>query len=80
MVESLVEEIKRRVEVENNLGSAARFKPGDLVLVTAGPFRDIEAIFDWSLTPQGRCLVVLRILGRLTRVQIDVEYLAKVTA
>ncbi|MCL5265309.1 MAG: hypothetical protein M1343_09000 [Chloroflexi bacterium] len=79
VMEGLIEEIRRRVDLENCLGPAARLMPGDRVMVTAGPFRDIEAIFDRALTPRGRCLVLLRILGRLTRVQIDAEYLAKVT-
>lgn len=73
--DGLVEEIRRRAEVENSLAPAARFRSGDQVVVTAGPFRDVEAIFDRALTPHGRCLILLQILGRLTPVQIDAGFL-----
>ncbi len=80
VIDDLIEEIRRRVDRENNLDPISRFKPGDRVVVKAGPFRDIEAIFDRALTPQGRCLVLLQMLGRLTRVQVNVEYLIKAGA
>ncbi len=80
VMEGLVAEIRRRVERENALGPSARFLPGDKVKVTSGPFRDVEAIFDRSLTPQGRCLVLLQILGRLTRVQVSADHLVKAGA
>lgn len=78
--DGLIEEIRRRVDRENRLGPAARFAPGDRVVVTSGPFRDVEAIFDRALTPQGRCLVLMAILGRLTRVELDADYLAEAGA
>lgn len=80
VAEGLVEEIKRRLRVENSLCPAERFAPGERVLVTAGPFRDVEAVFDRSLTPRGRCLVLLQMLGRLTRVQVDAAHLARAEA
>jgi transcriptional antiterminator RfaH len=73
----LVEEIRHRVERENGLGPVVRFAAGDPVVITAGPFRDLEAVFQHTLTPQGRCLVLLHILGQFTRVQIDASFLAK---
>lgn len=76
----LVEEIRRRVDRENTLPPAARFAQGDRVVVTSGPFRGLEAIFDRAMTPQGRCQVLLQILGRLTRVQVGAEYLGKARA
>ncbi|MBI2864822.1 MAG: hypothetical protein HYX94_09715 [Chloroflexi bacterium] len=79
VMDGLVDEIKRRTDKENNLGPAARFSPGDRVLVTAGPFRGVEAIFDRALSSQGRCLILLRILGHLANVQVDAEHVAKIT-
>lgn len=73
----LVEQIRQRVDRENALGPAARFAQGDRVIVSSGPFAGLEAIFDRALTPQGRCLILLQILGRLTRVQVSAEYLTK---
>jgi transcriptional antiterminator RfaH len=77
VVEDLIEEIRRRVDIENQLRPAERFKPGEKVVVRSGPFRDLEAVFDRALTPQGRCMVFLQIMGRLTRVQVDADCLAK---
>ncbi|MBI4320353.1 MAG: hypothetical protein HY675_17830 [Chloroflexi bacterium] len=78
--EDLIDGIKHRLDKENSLGPAARFAPGDRVMVTSGPFRDVEAIFHRALTSQGRCLVLLQILGRLTRVQVGAHHLVKVRA
>lgn len=75
--DDLVDTIRQWVEHENAMKPAERFKPGDPVLIAAGPFRDVEAIFDRSLTPQGRCIVLLHILGKLTRVQVDAGLLVK---
>ena len=80
VTDGLIEEIRRRVDRENTLPPVDRFAPGDRVIVKAGPFRDIEAIFDRGLSPQGRCLVLLQILGRLTRVQVSAEQLDRVIA
>ncbi|MBI2952730.1 MAG: hypothetical protein HYY30_00315 [Chloroflexi bacterium] len=73
----LIEEIRQRLALENTKRPAARFTPGDRVVVTSGVFRGVEAIFDRALTPRGRCLVLLEILGRLTRVQVGAEHLTK---
>jgi transcriptional antiterminator RfaH len=75
--DDLIEAIRRRLGEENSLSPAERFKQGERVIVTSGPFRDIEAIFDRALTPHGRCQVLLQILGRITRVQVDANNLAK---
>lgn len=75
--EDLVEAIRRRLGEENSLSPAERFRQGERVIVTSGPFRDIEAVFDRALTPHGRCQVFLQILGRITRVQLDAGKLAK---
>jgi transcriptional antiterminator RfaH len=43
-------------------------KVGDVVRVTEGPFRDMEAIFDGHLNGAARVAILLGILGRQTRV------------
>lgn len=48
-----------------------RIKPGERVRVRQGPFRDYEAIFDRRLNGEGRVAILLDILGRQTRVQLD---------
>lgn len=74
--EEIVEHIRQRVEGEN-IRPAARFASGDSVVITAGPFRGLDAIFDRAVTPQGRCLVLLKMLGQMSRVQVSVDQLAK---
>lgn len=78
--DDLVDSIAQRVARENALKPAERFAPGDRVVIMSGPFRDVEAIFDRSLTARGRCLVFLQILGRLTRVEVDAEQLDRLEA
>ncbi|MDO8670760.1 MAG: transcription termination/antitermination NusG family protein [Dehalococcoidia bacterium] len=80
IMESLIDEIRRRTDRENSLSPADRFSHGDRVLVTAGPFRGIEAVFDRALTAQGRCLILLHMLGRLANVQVDAGQFTKITA
>lgn len=53
------------------------FKPGDTVLITAGPFEDMLAIFAGPTTPTRRVQVLLNILGHASRVQVEVGDLAK---
>jgi transcriptional antiterminator RfaH len=55
------------------------FKPGDTVRITEGPFRDMLAIFDGPTTPAQRVQVLLEILGRISRMQVDVNDLEKVS-
>ncbi len=76
--DELVEEIKRRVNWHSDAHATHDLAPGDRVAVAAGPFRDVEAIFDREISPRGRCLVLLNILGRMTRVEVDAQYLVKV--
>lgn len=53
------------------------FRPGDVVRITDGPFHDMLAIFDGPTTPAQRVQVLLDILGRASRLQIDVTDLEK---
>jgi transcriptional antiterminator RfaH len=56
---------------------AHSFKPGDTVRITAGPFRDMLAIFDGPSTPAKRVQILLAVLGQANRMQIDVDNLEK---
>jgi transcriptional antiterminator RfaH len=53
------------------------FKPGDTVLITSGPFQDMLAIFAGPTTAARRVQVLLNILGHASRVQVEVDDLAK---
>lgn len=43
-----------------------RLARGDRVIITGGPLRGLEAVFDGELSGSGRSRVLLAILGRLT--------------
>jgi transcriptional antiterminator RfaH len=67
------------IEVQTGLPEHP-FKSGDTVRITEGPFRDMMAIFEGPTTPARRVQVLLDILGRASRVQLDVIDLEKVSA
>jgi len=52
-------------------------EPGDHVVITTGPFADLDAVFDRRLSPQGRVVVLIEILQRLAPVELDSDYLRK---
>jgi len=54
------------------------FQAGDEVRITDGPFQDLVAVFDRSLTPKGRVQVLLTVLGRASRVHLRADTLEKV--
>jgi len=56
-----------------------RLQPGDPVRITEGPFRDMEAIFDGPASPARRVHVLLKVLGRVNRVQIPAQNLEKLS-
>jgi transcriptional antiterminator RfaH len=74
--EELIQAIRERVDRENVQSPVQRFKQGDQVIIASGPFDDIQAIFDRALSPRGRCFVLLEVLGRITRVQLDADALS----
>jgi transcriptional antiterminator RfaH len=55
-----------------------RIKPGERVRVTQGPFRDYEAIFEGRVNGEGRVAILLEILGRQTRVQLDAHLVDRI--
>lgn len=46
-------------------------KPGDRVKIVAGPLKDMRAVFDSRIGASGRVYVLLEILGRETRVELQ---------
>jgi transcription antitermination factor NusG len=74
--EELVSAIARRLE-DSFIPPELRFSPGDRVVITEGPLKDVEAVFDRRLSPLGRVAVLLKIVGRYAQVQIDESKLVK---
>lgn len=77
--DAVIEHIRRRIpEVERSgeLGLGP-FRQGDLVRITAGPFRDLEAVFDQALSPNGRMQVLIEFLGRVVKSEVSLDALEK---
>jgi transcriptional antiterminator RfaH len=53
-------------------------RQGDLVRVTSGPLRDLEAIFDRPLSAANRVRILLDVMGRLAPVEIDYSQIQKI--
>lgn len=69
--------LQERLEEINQRGWSP-FKPGDRVLVTEGPFKDMVGIFSRSCSAARRVQVLLDVLGRQTRCEISVDWLKKI--
>jgi transcriptional antiterminator RfaH len=63
------------VEVVDALGEA--LNPGDRVVITQGPFAELEAVFDRRLSAEGRVRVLIEFLRRTTPVELDARALRK---
>ena len=59
--DEVIEHVKRRVaEVQaSGEGDMAQWRHGDLVRITSGPLRDLDAVFDQHLTGKGRARVLI---------------------
>jgi transcriptional antiterminator RfaH len=70
--------IQRRVAEMGELDySACRFKSGDQVVIKGGPLKYFEAVFDRALSNRDRAMILVDLLGRWTRCEVDVSYLEK---
>ena len=79
--DEVIETIRRRLEQMEVSGYPVeqRFKSGDRVLIKSGPLRDLEAIFDKSVSSSDRAKILVDILGRLTTCEVELDCLEKVT-
>jgi transcription antitermination factor NusG len=73
--EGLMPALTARVELANGHGGLPGFKRGERVIITHGPFRSLDAIFDRSLSADGRSRVLVQTLHRLVPVQLREEHL-----
>lgn len=77
--DDLVLAIKERLARHHGARALADFRPGDRVVITGGPLRDTEAIFDRHLSAAGRVRVLIRLLHRLCRADVYVGQLRPAT-
>ena len=71
---AFVEQIRDRLDTVNLKGWVP-FNPGDRVRVTEGPFRDMVGVFQRPCSAARRVQILLHVLGRQNRCDIDVTWL-----
>jgi transcription elongation factor/antiterminator RfaH len=75
----IIRELRQRIaEIEAAGGlTLDGLKQGDPVRITHGPFAGYEAIFDMRLSGAERVQVLLQMLGRLVKVQVNASAIEK---
>ncbi|MGB5932630.1 MAG: transcription termination/antitermination NusG family protein [Anaerolineae bacterium] len=69
---------QRLAEMQESGYEEYRFKPGDRVVMTSGPLRDFEAVFERGLSSGQRARLLVDFLGRWTRCEVEIDRLKKV--
>jgi len=73
----LMEIIRKEIDRYGKYLSYQKLSPGDPVRVTSGPLEGLQAIFLEAKAPGNRANILLHVLGRLSKVQLDVNALEK---
>ena len=55
--------------------SQTRFRPGERVRITAGPFKGYEGIFDRRLSGENRARILVQFLRRETPYEVETEWI-----
>lgn len=69
---SLVDDIRRRVDIWNGGGWASAFEAGDKVRIGNGALSSLEAIFTRYLPGRQRCEVLVSLVGRMHTVHLPI--------
>jgi transcriptional antiterminator RfaH len=77
--DEVINKLKQCVKDIQHAGglNLAGLKQGDLIRITHGPLAGYEAIFDMRLSASDRVQVLLKMLGRQVKVQVDSNTVAK---
>jgi transcription elongation factor/antiterminator RfaH len=78
--EHIINQLKRRIEAIKTAGGLVLdgLKRGDPVRITDGPLAGYEALFDLRLSGSQRVRVLLEMLGRLVKVEVQADTLEKI--
>lgn len=70
----VIDALRVQVERYNHAEASAEydFQPGDTVRVKHGPLHGLEGIFEGSARPSSRARILIRFLGRLSNVEVDI--------
>jgi transcriptional antiterminator RfaH len=69
----VVQEIHRRLATIAQAEPEEPFRPGDAVHIMRGPFEGLDAVFDRTLSAQGRVRVFLQWMSRRVAADLDLE-------
>ncbi len=82
--DEIVERLKERLAEMDAAAEgrvyAPRFRRGQRVRILEGPFKDFEAVFDRHLSASDRVRVLLDVLGRVTKVEVEASKLMPVVS
>jgi transcriptional antiterminator RfaH len=74
----IIDAIRRRLEQPLALDEQGEMlEHNDRVVITDGPFQDVDAIFDKRLSAVGRVRVLIQMLQQLTAVELEARALRK---
>jgi len=71
--ETLIDEIKSRMEEGYIIPQSERFQKGQIVYINDGPFAGLEAVFVREMKEQDRVLLLLRALGFNARITLGID-------
>ena len=71
--ESLIQDIRERLEDGYVIPKTERFQKGQIVQIKGGPLIGLEAVFIREMTEQHRVLLLLKILGLHAKLTIDID-------
>jgi len=77
--DELITSIRAGLESVGRRQQTARFRTGDSVRITHGPFEGIEAVFDGYLSAAGRVRVLISTLQSAFRAELDADKLTLVS-
>ena len=71
--DEVVEHIRRRLATMVECQPEAPFEQGEVVHILHGPFEELDAVFDRSLSARGRVRVLLNLMSRQVATELDLE-------
>lgn len=75
----IIDRLRQRLtEFERDGTFTSPFKPGDRVRIKSGPLRDLDAVFDQHLSSTRRVQILVDLLGKCTRTEIDADVIEPV--
>lgn len=75
--DDLIVSIQQRIAREKGRAAFPDYQPGERVLITSGPLRDLEGVFDRRLSASGRVRVFIHILHRLCGAEVHIGQLQR---